>query len=89
MNLQDGLSQKLMLSFSCSDLPNLDKESKSDVFCVLWEQKGAQRKKCGQTECILDSLNPEFVTTLDVNYRFEESQKFVVEVYDADDMNNL
>ena len=78
-----------MLSFSCQNLPNLDKASKSDAFCVVWEIKGQQRQKKGQTECILDNLNPEFVTTIDVNYHFEESQNFQVDVYDADDMDQL
>ena len=41
------------------------------------------------TECILDNLDPEFVTPIQVEYKFEESQDFVVEVYDADNMDRL
>ena len=37
----------------------------------------------------MDNLNPEFVTTIDVAYRFEENQLFLLEVYDADDMSQL
>lgn len=50
---------------------------------------GQSKVNRGQTEVILDNLNPEFVKTIDVAYRFEENQKFVVEVYDADDMNQI
>ena len=78
-----------MLSFSGINLPNLDTASKTDAFCVLWEFKGNQKMKRGQTECVLDNLNPEFVATIDVAYHFEENQKFLLEVYDADDMNQL
>lgn len=47
LNINNGLTQKLMLTFSCTNLPNLDKASKSDAFCVLWEKKGNQRQKKG------------------------------------------
>jgi hypothetical protein len=30
-------------------------------------------------------LNPEFVKSIEVDFLFEETQKFVLEVYDADD----
>lgn len=43
------------------------------------------KKKIGQTECIYDSLNPEFVTSFSVDYLFEESQTFLIECYDMDD----
>ena len=89
LDFSDGLSQRLMLSFKGVDLPNLDTASKTDAFCILWEIKGKQKMKRGQTECVLDNLNPEFVTTIDVAYQFEENQKFLLEVYDADDMNQL
>jgi len=41
----------------------------------------------GRTECIYDSLNPQFVTNFDVDYYFEETQTFLVEAYDMDDSN--
>ena len=89
INFSDGLAQRLMLSFKGVNLPNLDQSSKTDAFCVLWELKGNQRMKRGQTECVLDNLNPEFVTTIDVAYFFEENQNFVLDVYDADNMDQL
>ena len=35
----DLLVQRLMLTISCQNLPNLDKKSKTDAFCVLYEIK--------------------------------------------------
>ena len=34
MKIGDGLSQKIILQISCSDLPNMDVKSKSDPFAV-------------------------------------------------------
>ena len=77
-----------MLNFKCSGLPNLDKHSKSDPYCVLWAVNPT-KSLIGRTEVVYDNLNPEFVTPIDADYFFEESQDFRVEVYDADDINQL
>ena len=34
-------------------------------------------------------MNPEFVQTIEANYYFEETNKYVVEVYDIDDATNV
>ena len=31
-----GLKQRIALRFKCTDLPNLDTNSKTDAFCVVW-----------------------------------------------------
>ena len=67
-----GLKQKLILRFACTDLPNLDTYSLTDAFVVVWLMKGRTKQKVGQTECIDDNLNPEFVTAVQVDYHFEE-----------------
>ena len=36
-----------------------------------------------------DNLNPEFVTPIEVDFLFEENQKFIMKVYDADDGDKL
>jgi len=36
----DSLKQKVGLTFSCSDLPNMDVHSKTDAFVVVWQMKG-------------------------------------------------
>ena len=41
------------------------------------------------TECVSDSLNPEFVTPIEADFFFEENHQFLIEVYDADNMQNL
>ena len=56
----DGLKQRILLNFKCSDLPNLDKKSKSDPYIVLWAFNPT-KTMLGRTEVIKDSLNPEFV----------------------------
>jgi hypothetical protein len=38
----------------------------------------------GQTEVIHDTLNPDFVTKLTVDYNFECYDLFKVEIYDID-----
>ena len=41
--------------------------------------------KLGQTECIYDNLNPNFVTNFEVDYLFEDTQVFLIEAWDMDD----
>lgn len=36
---------------------------------------------------IKDSLNPKFIKNFQVEYRFEERQRFMIKVYDVDDFN--
>ena len=85
----NSLKQKVALSFECINLANLDQKSKTDAFCVLWHLDGRQQKKIGTTELIIDNLNPVFVTTINMDYFFEEQQQLRVDVYDADDATNL
>lgn len=85
----NSLKQKVSLSFECINLANLDRNSKTDAFCVLWQLDGRQPRKIGTTELIKDSLNPVFVTTINMDYFFEEQQQLRVDVYDADDATNL
>ena len=42
------------------------------------------KQKLGQTEVILDNLNPCFIKEIVVDYYFEMEQRFSVEVYDVD-----
>lgn len=43
------------------------------------------KQQIGKTECIYDNLNPEFVTNIEVDYLFEDTQTFIIEAYDMDD----
>ena len=80
-----GLAQKLQLSFKCEELVNMDIGSESDPFCVLFKLNGQRWQMIGKTEVIHDNLNPEFVRKILVDYHFEQSDRFKVEVYDSDD----
>jgi len=60
------------ITISCKSLPNMDRRSKTDPFCVLWDiSQAGRRMRVGQTELIADNLNPEFVTEINVDYYFE------------------
>ncbi len=41
--------------------------------------------EAGRTETVYDNLNPQFVVTLNATYCFEETQQYMIEVYDNDD----
>jgi hypothetical protein len=56
---------------------------------ILYEKKGSMWQNHGQTEVIMDNLDPEWVKAFDVPYKFEEQQQFKVVVYDIDDFKNL
>ena len=47
------------------------------------------KQKLSQTEMIPDCENPHWVATIDVDFFFEESHNFCIDVYDADDGTNL
>ena len=70
----------------------MDVGSKTDAFCIIYQINGQQQRRLGQTEVVADSLNPDFVTAVNIDYFFEEQQNIRVDVYDADDatqLNNL
>ena len=90
----NNLSSRVELFISCQNLKNLDSGSLSDCFCVVEEMNHAKQwVEVGRSEIIQNSLNPEFVTAFKYTYKFEESQKIRVKLYDADndaaDTNNL
>ena len=70
----------------------MDAGSKSDCFIVFYtlHQRGTKTVKqvLGRTETIWDSSDPDFVKQFEVDYFFEETQKFVIEAYDMDDEKN-
>ena len=88
-SMNDGLKQRLILSFKCKDLPNTDKKSgsKTDAYIALFLV--GNPKPLGITEVVNDNLNPDFVTPIEVDFLFEENQKFIMKVYDADDGEKL
>ena len=73
-DLNAGLSQQMMLNLEGIELPNLDKDSKSDTFAVLYEMKNGQKNRLGHTEVINDNLNPKWVQAVECRFSFEENQ---------------
>jgi len=55
----------------------------------MYNPKTGAKEKLGQTEVINDNLNPEFIEAVEVDFYFEESHKFEIEVYDADSVNSM
>lgn len=83
-------SEPVNLYFSCKKLYDADILSKSDPFIKLFslDQKGNQ-SFVGNTEVIMNNLNPDFETAIKVEYVFEAHQKFLIEVWDVDDMKTM
>ena len=72
-DLEAGLSQTMILNLEGVKLPNLDKSSKSDAFAVLFELVNGQKNRLGNTEVILDNLNPKWVNAIECKFSFEEN----------------
>ena len=84
MVLADGMKQKVNLFVSGRKLKNLDTFSKSDPICILFEQRDGKWNKLGMTECIQNTLNPDFETSFTVDYYFEKAQNFRFVMIDGD-----
>lgn len=84
-----GLVNLVSLSFSCENLPNLDTFTRTDGYLVFYQKIGNVYKKIGGTEVIMDSLNPKWVKSFEVQYHFEKREFYKAVVYDIDDFNNL
>ena len=63
---QGGLVNIVSLSFAGEDFPNLDTFTRTDGMVVLYQQSGNFWNKIGQTEVIMDNLNPKWVKSFDV-----------------------
>ena len=48
---------------------------------VLCEEVDYKWNVVGMTEVISDSLNPEWIQTFDVTYRFHEKNKFKIAIF--------
>ena len=68
------------------ELKDLDFFSKSDPICVLEEKIGHVWQKRGQTEVIMDDLNPVFETVLEIelNQQSAETRQLRFWMYDWD-----
>jgi len=73
------------LSISCTNLVNVDYQSLTDPFFVLFmsSSPSSPMREIKRSEIIANNLNPEWVTLIKVNYCFEELQLIRIEVYDV------
>jgi Ca2+-dependent lipid-binding protein len=72
-----------------SGLKKMDTLSNTDAFAVIQTKnpKTGRFEFYGRTEVITDSQNPEWHDQFTMEYRFEEKQDFVVQIYDKDGAN--
>ncbi|KAL9649914.1 hypothetical protein ABK040_011387 [Willaertia magna] len=98
-------STKVELTISCNSLPNLDYLSKSDPQVILYIKDNIKQInnlsssmymnanwiEYGRTEVVWDNLNPKFVKSFILDYRFETNQflKFVVVDIDNEKSKNV
>ncbi|KAK6051191.1 C2 domain protein [Cooperia oncophora] len=73
----------LLLTLKASKLLDKDVFSKSDPMCVVSQYVG-RLTECGRTECVKNTLNPEWATQIRIEYFFEERQTMRFEIYDID-----
>lgn len=79
-------TSQVELTVSCKNLINTDLLSKSDPYCVVsmkepWQD---QYYEIGRTETINDTLNPQWVKKVMIDYNFESIQKVKFEILEKD-----
>jgi len=79
-----GAVQKVQIYISCRDLKNLDIIGFSDPFVQVYKMVGGKGVLVGETEVVKDSLNPDFATTITLDYVFQEKQLIQFEIFDKD-----
>lgn len=79
-------TSQIEITISARSLLNLDLTSKSDPYCIVKMKKPRSGLfvEVGNTEKIDDTLNPEWVKKVLVNYCFEAEQRMRFEVWDYD-----
>lgn len=79
-------TSQVELSLSCRNLINTDILSKSDPYCVVYMRESWQEQyyEITRTEVIKDTLNPQWVKKVNLDFKFETMQKIRFEVRDED-----
>ncbi|KAK4291325.1 hypothetical protein Pmani_035840 [Petrolisthes manimaculis] len=74
------------LTISCRNLRDTDVFSKSDPICIIFHQPFGSKNwvEFKRTECIDNTLNPNFATKIPITYHFEEQQHLWFKLYDID-----
>ena len=78
---------KVEIYIKCRELADLDFTDKSDPYAIMYvkSEKDDKWHKVGETEKVMNCLDPNFTRPFSVNYMFEKNQILRVEVYDYDD----
>ncbi|XP_021716106.1 protein BONZAI 1-like [Chenopodium quinoa] len=80
-----GLFSQIELSLSASSLRDRDVLSKSDPMAVIYIRgRNGRLEELGRTEVVLNSLDPTWITKVNVTYHFEIVQTLVFRVFDVD-----
>ncbi|MFT7816862.1 copine-2-like [Arapaima gigas] len=75
---------KVELSVLGTNLLDQDITSKSDPFCVLFQEVNGRWVEIGRTETVMNNLNPVFGVKFQLDYHFEEIQKLKFSMFDED-----
>uniref|UniRef100_A0A7N8WLF1 Copine II n=1 Tax=Mastacembelus armatus TaxID=205130 RepID=A0A7N8WLF1_9TELE len=75
---------RVELSVTAANLLDRDVASKSDPFCVLFQEVDGNWVELGRTETAVNNLNPVFGVKFQVDYHFEEIQKLRFAMFDED-----
>uniref|UniRef100_A0A4W5NVB6 Copine-2 n=1 Tax=Hucho hucho TaxID=62062 RepID=A0A4W5NVB6_9TELE len=78
------MAHQVELSVCCGNLLDRDVTSKSDPFCVLFNEVDSNWVEIGRTETAVNNLNPVFGVKFKVDYHFEEVQKLKFALFDED-----
>lgn len=84
--------ERVGLQFKAEGIPQLDLLSPSDPFMVLYEVNvSGEKEMINMSEVRPNTTKPDWVKIFYLDYRFEEEQKLLIEVYDQDnkDLSNL
>ena len=89
--VSNDLSSSVEIFVSCRDLKNLDTFSKSDPIVKIYMQneKTKQWVLIGETERVMNNLNPNFQRSINVVYFFEKHQVLKFDVLDDDGKNSF
>ncbi|KAL4584676.1 hypothetical protein LXL04_009284 [Taraxacum kok-saghyz] len=80
-----GLYTEIELSISASNLRDRDVLSKSDPMAVIYTKgRDGSLQEIGRTEVVLNSLTPQWIKKIIINYHFEMVQTLLFRVYDVD-----
>lgn len=78
---------KVQLRIKLSNILDKDVLSKSDPQVIVYSRNSVSAKwlEIGRTELIMNNLNPEFATPIEIDYFFEEEQQLRFYAMDVDD----